>query len=367
MIERPKHIRELTPYQPGKTIQEASRDRAIAHYVKLASNENPMGVSPMVVEAISQSCSSMLHLYPEKRDPELLGAIANHLGVSPKRLVCTAGIDSLLAYILMAFSSQGEEILTSEGSFIGIYVNAQKLGRTVKTVPLRDWTFDLDAISRACTDQTRIIYVANPNNPTSTAFGYKRLRSFLDRIPKHVLIILDEAYFEYAREFEDYPNGIDLHQENVIVCRTMSKAYGLAGLRMGYAYATEGIVEELLKVRLPFEPSILARVAAHQALLDQNFLEEILELNRRSLKFLQNELDRIGISYVPNSRCNFLMMLFDSAQIARQVVDQCLNQGIILRGLESFGIDRGVRINTGTDDQNQLAISCLEKIVKTMQ
>ncbi|MCB0327120.1 MAG: aminotransferase class I/II-fold pyridoxal phosphate-dependent enzyme [Bdellovibrionales bacterium] len=362
MIKRPQHVQSLRPYQAGKTIEEASRNGHCTSFVKLASNENPLSCSPIVRKVLNEF-DLHLHLYPEKRDPELLEAMAHHLGVPSSRLMFTAGIDALLSYILIAFSQEGDEIVTSKGSFIGLYVNARKLGRTVKTVPLKEWTFDGDAILEACSDQTKIIYIANANNPTSTAWTKTQWDEFRRKVPDDIVIILDEAYFEYSSVYEDYPDGVHCFQDNVIVCRTFSKAYGLAGMRIGYAYAHEDLVEDLMKVRLPFEPTYTARVAAKAALSDQKFIKEVLEENQRGLEFFEKEFSRLGISYVPHSRTNFLMLLFENEILADNIAERALEKGLIVRPLAAFGFPKAIRMNTGTKEQNQFAIDVLENII----
>lgn len=359
----PKHIQLLEPYKPGKSIQDASKEYGISKWIKLASNENPLGVSPMAkkvaIEAVEEG-----YLYPHPRSPELLKVLSKKFGKSEDEIVVGNGIDALLAYIMMAFTQEGEEVLTSQGTFIGTYVNVNKLGRTLKTVPLKNWEYDLDALYKAGSDRTKIIYLSNPNNPTGSAFGKKAWEHFFKNVPKNVLIILDEAYYEYACSHKDYPNGLDYPLDRLIVTRTMSKAYGMANFRVGYGFSSPEIIKQIQKVKLPFEPTTISCKAATVALGDEDFLEKTQKLNEIGLGFFAKEFDRLGIAYKKESYGNFLMMIFENESQAIKFNDECLRNGLILRPLGSFGIPQGVRINTGTIVENKQAMMIIEKVWK---
>jgi histidinol-phosphate aminotransferase len=267
----------------------------------------------------------------------------------------------------MAFTKEGEEILTSQGSFIGTYVNVNKLGRTLKTVPLKNWAYDLDAILKATSASTKIIYLSNPNNPTGSAFDKKQWESFFKAIPKDVLVILDEAYYEYATHHESYPNGLDYPLDRLIVTRTMSKAYGMANFRVGYAFSSPEIIRELQKVKLPFEPSTIAVKAAAAAIGDIEFLQKTQKLNLDGLAFFKKEFERLGLSFMKETKGNFYMLVFKDEKQALAFNDGCLKRGLILRPLGAFGIPQGVRINTGTMEENLGAIKIVEETWKAMQ
>ncbi|MEZ4846356.1 MAG: histidinol-phosphate transaminase [Bdellovibrionota bacterium] len=357
----PKHIQGLQPYKPGKSIRDAAKEFGISKWIKLASNENPLGVAPAAKKAATEAIDEG-YIYPHPRSPELLEVLSKKFNRKEDEIIVGNGIDALLAYIIMAFTTEGEEILTSEGSFIGTYVNVNKLGRSLKTVPLKNWEYDLDALYKAGSDKTKIIYLSNPNNPTGSAFGKQAWEKFLNSVPKNVLIILDEAYYEYACGHKDYPNGLDYPLDRLIVTRTMSKAYGMANFRVGYAFSSPEIIQQIQKVKLPFEPSTISVKAAAAALLDEDFLEKTQKLNEIGLGFFAKEFKRLGISFKEETFGNFIMMIFENEAQALKFNDECLKKGLILRPLGSFGIPQGVRINTGTIVENKHAMAIIEKV-----
>ncbi len=362
MIRIPPHTRNLKPYKAGKPIEELAREKKLSRIVKLASNENPLGTSPKALAALADVSSSVaLHRYVDPASTDLVLKLAEKTGRAPDEIICGHGTDALLAYIINAFTVEGDEILTSRGTFIGIYVSTNKLARVVRQVPLKDYAFDLSALLDAISDSTRIIYLANPNNPTGTMFTADEFESFMAGVPHDVLVILDEAYWTYAGDRSDYPDGLRYHYENMIVTRTLSKAYGLAGLRVGFAVGPEYLIHELYKVRLPFEPNELAQIAAMAALDDDEFLERTVKTNRMSLKVIQSRLDELGIPYVPTA-ANFIMMVMPSEEFAATFFQECLNRGLIVRHLVSFGIPNGVRINSGTEDETKFAMDIIEDV-----
>jgi histidinol-phosphate aminotransferase len=230
-----------------------------------------------------------------------------------------------------------------------------------RTVPYRDWHYDLTALAGAITDRTKIVYLANPNNPTGTIFSKHEFDAFYQHVPERVLIILDEAYFEYAKDTPRYPDSMHYRYDNVITLRTFSKVYGLAGVRIGYGFAHERLIANLLKVKLPFEPSTLAQAAGIGALADKEFLHKSLELNARGLKFLTASLGEMGLTVVP-SEANFLMVVLGSAEHATRLTGELLTQGIIIRPLAAFGLPNCVRISTGTMEDNERCVTVIQKL-----
>ena len=228
MISVPEHIKNLKPYKAGKPIEELMREKNIQKVVKLASNENPLGPSPKAVEAIKKHLTE-LHRYPNPSGYRLVNAIAEKYDKKPEQIICSNGSDSLIQYVITAFSIEGDELLSSEGTFIGWYVNVNKMGRKSKEIPLNNYHYDLDSIFENITEKTKIIYLANPNNPTGTIFKRNEFEEFIKKIPSNILVILDEAYTIYSQFNPDYPNGFDYEKENLVVLRTLSKSFGLAG------------------------------------------------------------------------------------------------------------------------------------------
>ena len=360
MIKIPEFVKNLRPYKAGKPIEELAREQNISKIVKLASNENPIGPSPKAVEAIKESLSN-LNRYTDPLSHDLVQAIAKKYSVQPNHVVCGHGTDSLLAYIVNAFTTESDEILTSEGTFIGIYVSIRKYGRKLITVPLKDYAFDLDALYNAITDKTVMIYLANPNNPTGTMFEKNAFEAFMAKVPSNIMVVLDEAYTTYADDNPNYPNGIRYDYENMVVTRTLSKAYGLGGLRVGFAVGPDEVIESLYKVKLPFEPNLLAQVGAMAALEDDEFLLQTKELNKKSLAMLKAGFERIGIKQVPTS-ANFILTIMPSEQFAKEFTNECMNKGLILRHVNTFGIPNGIRINSGTIDETEFALEIIETV-----
>ena len=360
MIKIPKYVEDLKPYKAGKPIDELFREYGLKKIVKLASNENPLGPSPKAMEAIKKHIIE-IHRYTNPAAFDLVNAIAKKINKSPNQIVTGSGSDSLLQYIISAFSEEGDELITSKGSFIGWYVNVNKYGRISKQVEQNNYRFDLEKIAENITEKTKIIYLANPNNPTGTIFTKQEFENFLLKVPENILIVLDEAYTVYAQSNPDYPNGLEYDNKNLIVLRTLSKAYGLAGIRIGFAVGHEELIKILYKVKLPFEPNSLAQVAAIAALNDDDFLRKTVELNNKSLKKFKQIFDELSIKFLPSS-ANFFLMLFADVDYTVKFKDECLKKGLILRHVKSFGIPNGIRINSGTDEETEFAINVISQV-----
>ena len=365
MIKIPPFVQNLKPYKAGKPIDELMREKELARIVKLASNENPIGPSPKAIKVI-QNFVGDLNRYTDPSSYELVHAIADKYKVQPNHIICGHGTDSLLSYIVNAFTQESDEVLTSEGTFIGIYVSVRKAGRKIVKVPLKSYTFDLDAIAEAITENTAMIYLANPNNPTGTMFERDAFEAFMERVPGHIMVILDEAYTAYADHNPDYPNGVTYDYENMVVTRTFSKAYGLAGLRIGFAVGPDAVIESLYKVKLPFEPGLLAQKAAIAALDDDEFLQQTAELNRKSLALLKKGLAEIGIEQVATA-ANFILTIMPDAHFAKTFCEECMNRGLILRHVDTFGIPQGVRINSGTMEETEFALKVIGAVFRHLK
>jgi histidinol-phosphate aminotransferase len=353
----PPYIEALKPYVPGRSSEEVRRQFGLEHVVKLASNENPLGPSPLALEAIHAAAGSV-HLYPHS-GLQLREALARRYGVKVENVIAGSGSDSIIAAIVRTFLCDDDEILTTEAAFGGFQVTAKSRGVPYRTVPYRDWHYDLDALADAVTSHTKLIYLANPNNPTGTIFGCEEFERFYKHVPERVLIILDEAYFEYAKDNPLYPDSMHYRLDNVITLRTFSKVYGLAGLRVGYGFAHEDLIRNLLKVKMPFEPGTLAEVAAVAALHDDAFVERSLAINASGLRFVHQELQHRGISIVP-SDANFVMANFRSPEAASKFTDELLVRGVIVRPLISFGLPSSVRISIGTEQDNRALFSAFD-------
>jgi histidinol-phosphate aminotransferase len=355
----PPYIEALRPYQAGRGVEEIQRAYGISCVSKLASNENPLGPSPLAIEAMARSMSG-LNLYPDG-GLELRRVLAERYETKVENVIAGSGSEGIISNIIRAFLCDDDEVLTTDAAFLGFQVLAKSRGVAYRTVPYRDWHYDLTALAGAITERTKIVYLANPNNPTGTIFSKQDFDAFYRHVPERVLIILDEAYFEYAKDTPRYPDSMHYRYDNVITLRTFSKVYGLAGVRIGYGFAHERLIANLLKVKLPFEPSTLAQAAGIGALADKEFLHKSLELNARGLKFLTRALGEIGLKIIP-SEANFVMAVLPGAEHAARLTSELLPHGIIIRPLASFGLPNCVRISTGTAEDNQRCVEAIQKL-----
>jgi histidinol-phosphate aminotransferase len=354
----PPYIESLRPYEAGRTIESVRRQYGVSRISKLASNENPLGASPKAIEAMTSALQN-LNLYPNG-GLDLREVLARQFEVKVENVIAGSGSEGIMSNIIRAFLCDDDEVLTTEAAFIGFQVLAKSRGVTYRTVPYRDWHYDLAALADAINPHTKIIYLANPNNPTGTIFTRQQFDEFYRHVPERVLIILDEAYFEYAKDNPRYPDSMHYRYDNVITLRTFSKVYGLAGVRIGYGFAHEELIRNLLKVKLPFEPSTPAQAAGIGALSDKEFLHRSLELNARGLRTLTDGFRDAGFTVVP-SDANFVMTVLSSEQEASSIFEDLLSQGVVVRPLKAFGIPNGLRISTGTDEDNRLAVEAMRR------
>jgi histidinol-phosphate aminotransferase len=355
----PPYIESLRPYEAGRTIESVRQQYGLTRIAKLASNENPLGTSPKAIEAMRRTLDG-LNLYPNG-GLDLRTVLAEEFDVRVENVIAGSGSEGIMSNIIRAFLCDEDEVLTTESAFIGFQVLARSRGVKYRTVPYRDWTYDLSAMAAQINPNTKIIYLANPNNPTGTIFTRHQFDEFYKAVPERVLIILDEAYFEYAKDNPRYPDSMHYRYDNVITLRTFSKVYGLAGARIGYGFAHDELIRNLLKVKLPFEPSAPAQAAGIGALADKEFLHRSLELNARGLRYLAEGLADLGMTVVP-SEANFLMTVMPSEAEAARIFEELLRQGVVVRPLKAFGLPHCLRISTGTDEDNQLCVEAMRRV-----
>ena len=355
----PPYIESLRPYEPGRSIEEVKKAYGLERVAKLASNENPLGPSPLAIEAIARKLGS-LNFYPNG-GLDLRERLAERFNVKVENVIAGSGSEGIMSNIIRTFLCDDDEVLTTEAAFIGFQVLARSRGVKYRTVPYRDWHYDLPALAAAINENTKIIYLANPNNPTGTIFTRQEFEEFYAHVPERVLIILDEAYFEYAKINPRYPDSMHYRYDNVITLRTFSKIYGLAGVRIGYGFAHEELIANLLKVKLPFEPSAPAQVRAVAALADDEFVHRSLELNARGRELLTASMRQMGFEVVP-SEANFVMAPLDTAETAKWLTEELLQRGVIVRPLGAFGLPHCIRISTGTDEDNRMLLDALEQL-----
>jgi histidinol-phosphate aminotransferase len=354
----PPYIESLRPYEAGRTIESVRRQYGLQHIAKLASNENPLGASPKAIEAMKRTMDG-LNFYPDG-GLQLRQVLADEFDLKLENVIAGSGSEGIMSTIIRAFLCDEDEVLTTDAAFIGFQVLAKSRGVKYRTVPYCDWHYDLPALAAAINSDTKIIYLANPNNPTGTIFTKHQFDEFYKHVPERVLIILDEAYFEYAKDNPKYPDSMHYRYDNVITLRTFSKIYGLAGVRIGYGFAHEELIRNLLKVKLPFEPSTPAQAAGIAALSDKEFLHRSLELNARGLRYLTAGLEDLGLTVVP-SQANFVMTVLPEAKDAERVFEELLSQGVVVRPLKAFGLPNCLRISTGIDEDNRLSVEALRR------
>jgi histidinol-phosphate aminotransferase len=357
----PPYIELLQPYEPGRSIEQVRRDYGLTHISKLASNENPLGPSPLAREAIARTLND-LHFYPSG-GLHLREVLAQEYDVKVENVITGSGSEGIMANVIRTFLCDDDEVLTTDAAFIGFQVLARSRGVRYRTVPYRDWHYDLPALAAAINDTTKIIYLANPNNPTGTMFTRHEFDEFYRHVPERVLIILDEAYFEYAKDNPRYPDSMHYRYDNVITLRTYSKVYGLAGIRIGYGFAHDELIRNLLKVKLPFEPSTPAQAAGLAALADKEFLHRSLELNARGLRLLAGSFREMSLKVIP-SEANFVMLEMPDEPRAERIFQDLLARGVIVRPLRSFGLPHCLRVSTGTDDDNHRCVDAMAGVLK---
>lgn len=354
-------IRHLAPYQPGKPINEVQRELGLTDVIKLASNENPLGPSPKALAAIKQHLNE-LALYPDATGHELKQALAAQWQLQPQQFTLTAGSEALFVLIGQAFVKSGQDVIISQYGFATFAIATRIFQGNIITVPAKNWGHDLDATLAAITPSTRLIFLANPNNPTAAWHDHQTLVNFLERLPQNIIVVLDEAYAEFMTDEPDYPNSKKLLQQfpNIIITRTFSKLHGLAGLRIGYAVSHPDAADMLNRVKLPFNVTSIAMVAAIAALDDQAHIEATLALNREGLQYYKDELTQMQISFLPPAG-NFITI--DIKANGVDMYQALLQQGIIVRPLAGYGLPQFLRVSVGTMPENRRFINSLRKLL----
>jgi histidinol-phosphate aminotransferase len=360
----PRHILSLRPYEPGLSAEQIRWQFGLTRVIKLASNENPLGSSPKAIECARRAVSEMSR-YPDG-GLALRSKLAETFGVNVRNVIAGSGSEGIMANIVRTFLCDEDEVLTTEAAFAGFQVLARGRGVAYRTVPYRDWRYDLPALANAATERTKLIYLANPNNPTGTFFPRRAFEDFHRRVPERVLIILDEAYFEFAMNEPSYPDSMHYRFDNVITLRTFSKVHGLAASRVGYGFAHEDLISVLLKVKLPFEPSGVSQAAALGALDDREFVLKSIEENAAGLALLSRRIQELGLYVVP-SAANFVMIVFDTAEQAQKAFERLLENGVIVRPLRATGIPNCLRVSVGTAEENELFLEALKRVIELME
>ena len=358
----PEHIRQLKPYKAGRTIDEVKEEFGLESVVKLVSNENPLGPPESAVKAAIEMLAEG-HRYPDPAARALRKELASRYDLSMDNIIVGAGSEGILSSIVRVFLEQGDEVLTADAAFLGFPILCRTRGVEPTMIPLNsEYRFDLGRIADAITDNTKLIYLCNPNNPTGTIFTKEEFDIFMERVPEHTLVIQDEAYCEFAAINPEFPDSMDYRYDNVITLRTFSKAYGLAGFRVGYGFGHHELIEALWKVKLPFEPSGPAQAAALAALDDPEYLVRALTVNQQGKDYLYRELRRLRVPTF-ESYTNFLMMKFESQEQVQFLFLELQKRGVITRPLVQAGLPDCLRVSIGLPEENHRFISALEEII----
>ncbi len=358
-----KNLAKVKVYQPGKPIEEVEREYGLKNAVKMASNENALGPSPKALAALKRNLPR-IHRYPDGNCFYLRNKLAKTLGVSPEALVFGNGSDEILVFAVRTFVSHGDEVIIADPTFMIYEIATQVESGAIVKVPMKDFHYDLDVMRSRISERTKLIFIANPDNPVGTYISEKDILKFLKAVPPHIVVVLDEAYYEFAKEKKDYPDSIGFllgSFSNLIVVRTFSKAYGLSGLRIGYGVTSPNIAYALNKVREPFNVNLLAQSAAIAALDDKVHLKKSLAMVSEGRKFLSRGLRSLGANVV-DTATNFI--LADLGRDSGVVHEKLLRKGIIIRPMGSWGLKTFIRVTIGKPAENKRFMRTLGQVLK---
>lgn len=354
------HLSQLTPYQAGKPLEELERELGITDAIKLASNENPLGPSPKALSAVQAGLSS-LHRYPDSHAYYLKRDLAAQLELSPQQLILGNGSDEILDLLVRALVPAGGEVLSTTHTFLMYGLITKAVGGIFRPVPLKNLRVNLAAVAQAVNSQTRLIILNNPNNPTGTVFYREEWEAFLAALPAEVTVVLDEAYIDFADD-PRVPSGLTYLNEDrpLVGLRTFSKAYGLAGLRIGYGYGPSQLIDCLNRLRMPFNVNRLAQMAARAALTDTDFLARTLELVHTGKAEICQGLKSLGLEYLP-SQANFILIRVPKK--GQAVFQAMLRQGVIIRAMDAYGLPDHIRVNVGLPQENRRFLEALHQVL----
>lgn len=356
-----KNLAGVKNYQPGKPIEEVEREYGLKNAIKMASNENALGPSPRALAAIRKNLLQ-IHRYPDGGCFYLRNKLAKKLKVSTDSLVFGNGSDELLVFVVRAFVGHGDEVVIADPTFLIYEIATQVENGSLVKVPMKDFHYDLEGMKNRISPKTKVIFIANPDNPVGTYVNETELMRFLEGVPSSVIIVLDEAYYEFAANNKDYPNTMKLlgRFKNLVLTRTFSKAYGLSGLRIGFAVANPSIIGALNKVREPFNVNLLAQVAAVAALEDKAHLKQTLAMVTEGRRYLSRELDKMGLNTV-KTVTNFI--LADIGQDTGVVYEKLLRKGVIVRPMGAWGLKNFMRVTIGKPAENKRFIHSLKEVL----
>jgi len=360
VIKPNEFVKDLIPYVPGKPVEELERELGIRDAVKIASNENPIGPSPMALRAVSEALTK-INRYPDGDVFYLKHKLSGMLGVKPGNLIFGNGSNEVIEIVARTFMKPGDEAVMGEFAFIVFPIVAQAVGAKAIISPMPDLTHNLRDMLSRITPKTKAVFIANPNNPTGTMVRRDELEWFLERVPEDIIVLVDEAYFDYVDD-PDYPNSLDYQKlgKSIITVRTFSKIYGLAGLRLGFGVSSEEIISYMNRVREPFNVNSLAQVAALAALDDREHVERSREINEEGLDYLSRELKKMNLPFAP-SFTNFILVDLGSDPIP--VYNALLREGVIVRPVGGYGLKTHLRVTVGLPEENERFIKAIKKVL----
>ncbi len=353
-------IEKLVPYDPGKPIEELQREMGLTRVIKLASNENALGSSPKAIKALEKAIYQV-HRYPDGACYYLKHKAAKKLGVTPQHLIFGNGSNEVIELLMRTYLQPGDRVVYGEPAFIVYKLISLAMAIEGIGVPLKGFTHDLEAMAAAVDEKTKMVFVANPNNPTGTMVTHEEVMEFLDKIPPEVIVVFDEAYYEFV-ERKDFPNLLPLvlkEERPLVLMRTFSKIYGLAGLRIGYGIAPPQMVDYMNRVRQPFNVNLLAQEAALAALDDDEHVERSRKLVREGKAFLYQALEEMGLEYVPSETNFFLIKVGDGEKVFREL----LKKGVIVRNMGGYGLPEYIRVTLGTQEENAIFLEALKEVL----
>ena len=357
-----KELDGIPVYRPGKPIDDVKKELGLEHVVKLASNENPFGFSKKAKEAVLKALEDV-NLYPDGNATLLKETIANKYGVTPEMVLPTCGSDEMVDLIAKTFIEKGDKVIMADITFPRYYITSQMMGADICIVPLKSLAYDIEGFKNAVTPDTKIVWLCNPNNPTGTMFTERELQELLDIIPDTTLVVYDEAYCEFAQS-EGYPkNSLEYLKKykNMIVMKTLSKAYGLAGLRVGYTIGDPEILSLINRVRNPFNVTLVTQAAAIAALNDDEFLKKVVENNTEGKNYIYEEFDKLRLEYA-KTEANHI--IFNSGKDSDFVFNSLLKKGVIIRPVGGFNPNTWLRVSIGTMEENKFFIKCLKEVLQ---
>ncbi len=358
-VKQQRGLDVMQPYTPGKPIEEVKREYGIEDVIKLASNENPLGVSPKALAAMSDALAGV-NMYPDGQSYYLRRAVAKYHGIDMEQVAMGNGADGIIMQVCMGYLDEESEVIVSQSSFpvYDIYTHVMR-AKLVK-IPMKEYKLDLPAMAEAITPRTKIIFLCNPNNPTGTIVGAAEVANFMDKVPDHALVIFDEAYYEFV-DAEDYPDSFQyLDRGNVMIMRTFSKGHGLAGIRLGYAISNSEILAPLNRVKEPFAVNLLAQAAGIGAIQDDEFLQKTVAMNRAGRRFLYKEFERLGLRYL-ESHTNFILVEIGARAV--EIQKEMLKKGVIVRPCVNYDLPNFLRITIGDATQNARLVDTLEELL----